>query len=179
MKKVLLIVLGIGAGLIAIVFVVGFFLPETYTAQVQFNIARPPEEVWAAVADYQKNPLGGAMRKGTQPLPNVNGLPAWTEDLGDTRLRIETREATPPNFVRRYVKDEMVSMDGHWEIRIEPAGGGSRVTASNEIHVRTGTWHAPIFRVMLSMVNGARRGLEEYSTHLAAGFGEKPEFAAR
>lgn len=179
MKKALLIGLGIGIALIVGVFVIGFFLPETYRAQVQFNIARPPEEVWAAVADYQKHPMGGAMRKGTQPLPDINGLPAWTEDLGDTRLRIETREAQPPNFVRRYVKDEVVSMDGFWEIRIEGAGGGSRVTASNEIHVRTGTWHAPIFRVMMSMINGGRRGLEEYSTHLAAGFGEKPQFAAQ
>jgi hypothetical protein len=179
MKKVLGIFLGIVAGLIVAVFLAGFLLPETYRAQVQFRLGRPPEEVWAAVADYQKHPLGGSMRKSTQALPDVNGLPAWTEDLGDTRLRIETRETRPPNFVRLYVKDEVVSMDGHWEIRIERAEGGSRVTAANEIHVRTGTWHAPIFRVMLSLMDGGRRGLEEYSTHLAASFGEKPQFAAQ
>jgi hypothetical protein len=60
MKKALLIGLGIGIALIVGVFVIGFFLPETYRAQVQFNLQRPPEEVWAAVADYQKHPLGGA-----------------------------------------------------------------------------------------------------------------------
>jgi hypothetical protein len=177
-RKFLRILLGIVLLLIVAVFGVGMLLPETYHAQVQLTLHRSPAEVWAAVSDYQKHPIGGYMRKSTQPQPDVNGLPAWIEDLGDTRLRIETREATPPSFVRRYLKDETVSMDGFWEIRIEPAEGVSRITASSELHVRSGTWHAPIFRVIMSLTSAVRQSLENYWKGIGTSFGETPQFTA-
>lgn len=178
MRKFFLILLGIVVLLIVAVFGIGMLLPETYHAQIQLTLHQPPDAVWAAVTDYNKHPTSGAMRKSTQALPDVNGLPAWMEDMGDTRLRIETREASPPSFVRRYLRDETVSMDGFWEIRIQPVEGGSRITASSELHVRPGTWHAPIFRVIMSLTSAVRQSLENYWTGIAASFSETPQFTS-
>lgn len=172
------IVLGVLAGMILLPLLVGTFLPENYDAGLQFTIHRPPEEVWAALSNYEKHPMSGAMMKSVQRLPDENGLPVWVEEMGETKITVKTLESEAPNYVRRQLQDHVVPMTAVTEIRIEPVEGGSRITATSHMTIRSGTWHVPIFRVILTLTNGAEKGLKDFFTGIARELGEAPQFSA-
>lgn len=162
--------------LIALVMVGGMFLPDRYDARVVMKLNKPPEAVWAAVMDYQKHPISGAMRKATQKLPDENGLPVWIEDMGDTRLRVQVVAATPPNHIKWVFGDQVVSMTASSETRIEPAGGGCVITTESFTTIRSGTWHVPIFRVILWLTRAHEKGVRDYWASIAQSLGETPQF---
>ena len=176
MKKMLIIVGGFLVGFAVLVFVVGSFLPDRYDARVVMKLNKTPEAVWAAVMDYQKHPISGAMRKNTQKLPDENGLPVWIEDMGETRLRIQVVAATPPNHIKWVFGDQVVPMTAWSETRIEPVDGGSLITTNSETTIRTGTWHVPIFRVILSLTRAHEKGVRDYWASIAKSLGEQPQF---
>lgn len=176
MKKVLLWI-GIAiVALIALVMVGGLFLPDKYYAHVVVKVGKPPEAVWAAVMDYQKHPISGAMRKTTQKLPDENGLPVWIEDSGDTKLRVQVVAATPPNHIKWIFGDAVVPIKASSEARIEPSDGGSIITTNSETTIRPGTWHVPVFRVILWLTRAHEKGVRDYWASVAQTLGEKPQF---
>ena len=56
----------------------------------------------------------------------------------------------------------------------EPHDGGSKVRIHNQLSVKKGTWHVPVFRVMLSVFGGAKSGMEAYFRQIA---GKQAKFA--
>src|SRR5205085_241578 len=142
------IVLAVLALLLVAPFVVGSFLPERYEGHVCLTLRQAPEEVWAALSDYEKHPVTGSMRQKTEKLPDENGLPAWVEDLGSTRITVTTTEATPPRRLRRHFADASLPMTSDVDLRLEPDGAGCRVSASAVTTIRPGTWHVPLFRLI-------------------------------
>jgi len=176
MKKMLLIILGGLAVLVLAVFAVGFMLPERYDAMLSVSFASPPEEVWAAISDYETHPMTGAQRKSTQKQPEERGLPVWVEDLGATKVTVRTLSATAPTHMKRNMTDSVVHMNVDCEFRIEPANGGSRVTATSQTTVRSGNWRAPLFRVTLKM-GGGEKGFRDYWSSIGKSLGETPQFA--
>lgn len=176
----LYIILGILVGLPLLValsmFVFGLFLPERYEAAVTLVIDRKPDEVWAALADYQKNPMTGRMRKRTQPLDDVNGLPSWLEDMGVTQVVVVTESADPPRSLKRVMKDRKVPMTVEWATTIEEVPEGSRVTASTATVIRRGTWHVPFFRVMMKITGGGKATLRQFWKDLAKNLGAAVRF---
>lgn len=176
MKKMILIILGGLAVLLLAVFAVGFMLPERYDATVSVIFTSPPEKVWAAVSDYQAHPMASGQRKSTQKQPDEGGLPVWVEDYGPHQVTVRTVSATAPAHLKRHMTDNVVPMSVDWELRIDPANGGSRVTATSQTTVRRGTWHVPIFRVILKM-GGAEKSIRDYWSSIAKTLGETPQFA--
>ena len=45
-------------------------------------------------------------------------------------------------------------------VALEPAGQGCRVTLSGVTDIEKGTWHTPIFRVMMVVGGGVKKGLD-------------------
>lgn len=176
MKKVILIILGSLVTLLLLVFAVGFMLPERYDDKISVTFASSPEKVWAAVSDYESHPMTGAQRKGTEKQPDQGGLPVWVEDLGATRITVRTLSATAPTYVKRHMLDSVVRINVDSEFRIEPSGGGSRVTATSHTTVPSGNWRAPLFRVTLKM-GGGEKGMRDYWSSIAKTLGETPQFA--
>lgn len=177
MKKVLLWIGITIFGLIALVMVGGMFLPDRYEAHVVVKVNKSPEAVWAAISDFEKYPLMGAMRKTTQRLPDENGLPVWIEDAGETRVRVQVVAATPPSHIKWVFGDQVVPMRASSETRIEPVDGGSLITTNSETTITSGTWHVPVFRVILWLTAAHEKGVRDYWTSIAKGLGETPQFA--
>jgi len=59
----------------------------------------------------------------------------------------------------REMTDSVVPMTARSEYEIAPRAGGCRVTATHTIQLRDGTWHVPIFRVLLTLFGGTKSGL--------------------
>lgn len=159
-------------------FVVGLFLPESYDARIQFTLSRPPEDVWAAISNPEKHPMTGQMMKQVTRRPDENGLPVWVEDMGSSQITVKVVEATPPTHQKRQVKDSVVPMTAEWTFHIEKTEGGSRITATNHTVIRSGTWHVPLFRFIMTLTKGAEMGLKDYWSGVAREFGETPSFAS-
>ena len=167
----LIIIAGAIFVFIVLLFVVGSFLPERYEARVTLQLASPPEKVWAAISDYETHPMTGAQRQSTQKQPEEGGLPVWVEDLGATKVTVRTLSATAPTHMKLNMTDSVVHINVDCEFRIEPANGGSRVTATSQTTVPSGTWRAPLFRVTLKM-GGGKKGFRDYWSSVAKTLGE-------
>ena len=121
--------------------------------------------------DYQANPIAGKMRKKTESLPDVNGLPSWKEDMGSTQITVLTETAAPPTLLRRKFTDSVVPMTADSDITLEAISDGCRAVAVIVIFIRAGTWHVPFFRVMVGLFGGAKMRLKDYWKRLAANLG--------
>lgn len=67
-------------------------------------------------------------------------------------------------------------MTARSEVRIDRLEQGCKVTASNETRIRPGTWHVPIFRIMLTLTKGARGSLVRYWKNVGKELGDAPQF---
>lgn len=157
--------------LAALPFVVGTFLPDTYTGEVRLTVNRPPADVWKRLTDFQKYPLSGAMCKAAEPLPDEQEQPAWTEDINESILTITTQELSEGKRLKRHLRDSVVPMTADWEIEITPIEGGSRVVARHTTVIRHGTWHTPLFRILVGSMGGATEGMKDYLKRVADGTG--------
>lgn len=160
--------LGVVVGIPMMMLIVGLFLPERFEARVAVTLDRGAQDVWAALMDYQANPVSGKMRKKSEPLPDVNGLSAWKEDIGSSQITVTTEDATPATRLRRTLRDSVVPMTAETEITLESTPAGCRATATSVIIIRAGTWHVPFFRVMVGLFGGAKMGLKDFWKRLAA-----------
>lgn len=154
--------LGLLVVLVAVPMVVGRFLPEDYHARVVAEFDAEPERVWAALLDHHATPITGSRHRSTTDLEPVNGLPAWEEHLGPSTIVVRTTEAVEGVRLARTYADSVVPMTAETVLTLERDGDATRVVADTHITVRDGTWHVPVFRFMLTVASGARRGLREY-----------------
>lgn len=151
--------------LVLVPFVVGSLLPERYTAHVVARYDKPPAELWKALTDPRAVPCGGKMARSVELLDDEDGRPVWREDLGSSVTTIRTAESRPSERLVLELSDSVVPMTARWELAIEPDGpdgSGSRITAHNETVVASGTWHVPLFRFILKVLNAAEKGVADY-----------------
>lgn len=170
MKKVVRMWIGIGlgglVGLVVFVVIVGLCLPESYRAKGRLDVGLPPEAVWKLISDFEAHPISANMARSVEALPDVDGLPSWNEDIGSTVITVTTVEEVAPQRLVRRMTDRIVPMTATWSFRIEPLDSGSRIWVENQTEIRRGTWHVPIFRLMMTMTRGAEKGVEAYLKQL-------------
>jgi len=158
-----LISLGLGglALLVVGVVVIGLLMPERYDGRSQVLYPKTAEDVWGALLDYDRHPMTGKMKKSVQAQPAENSLPVWIENMGHGQLvTVKTVEAERPRHMVREIKSKGVPMTSRWQYTLEPAGEGCRLTIEGETYIRSGTWHVPIFRVMMVLGGGVKKGLD-------------------
>ncbi len=165
-----LILLGAFIALILLVvggvFAIGSVLDEKVTSSVTMTFEQSPDIVWAAIVDNESNPVSGAMRRKTVALPNEETGPAWQEDIGSSVITIRTIESSKPSKLTRMFEDSVVPMMSLVEYLLEAENEGTKVTMNSTTHVNDGTWHVPLFRVMLHLAPDA--GSLAYLTDLRA-----------
>lgn len=161
--------------LVLTLIVVARSLPKDFSATTRLGINRPAKDVWDAINDFRKLPVSAKMCKGTEPLPDVANQPAWRENIGSSRIRVETLESDAPSRLVRQFQDEVVPMHLKMEYDIETAGQGCVVTCTANGRVDDGTWHAPFFRFMIHKFGGVKSGQKQYLTLLARQLGETPD----
>ena len=157
------ILIGLG-GLVlfvAAVVVIGLLMPERYEGRSQVVYAKTAEDIWEALLDYNKHPMTGKMMKSIQEQPAENNLPVWIENMGNKELiTVKPVEAERPRHMVRRMTSKAVPMTSRWEYTLEPVGEGCRLTIDGETYIRGGTWHVPIFRVMMVLSGGVKKGLD-------------------
>ena len=156
-----LIILAALVTLIALPIVIGFLMPVRYEGTTTVEYGRSVQRVWDALQDVDAHPMTGKMTKSVETLPPDEGRPAWKEDMGRGEvITVRTTAFEPPDHMIREMTSAAVNMTSRWEYALEPAGEGCRVTLSGITDIETGTWHTPIFRVMMVIGGGVKKGLD-------------------
>ncbi len=169
-----LIILGAAIALIVLliggVFAVGSRLDKQIMSSVSMSFDQPLETVWEAIADYERNPVSGSMRSETIPLPDEDTGPVWKEDINNSVITVRTLVSYEPDRLVRLFEDSVVPMTSRVEYLLEAEGEGTRVTMESITTVQDGTWHVPIFRVILHLAPDA--GSLTYLTDLRSNLNE-------
>jgi len=159
-------------GLIALPVVIGFFMPVRYEGQAVVDWDRGVQQVWDALQDVKAHPMTGKMMKSIETLPPDEGRPTWKEDMGrGEAITVTTTAYEPPHRMTREMSSGTANMTSRWEYALEPAGEGCRVTLSGVTDIDKGTWHTPIFRFMMVVGGGVKKGLDTQLEMVAATLG--------
>jgi len=147
--------------IIALTIVVGYLMPVRYEGRTVVEFDGSVQEVWSALQDVEAHPMTGKMMKSFEALPPEDGRPVWTEDMGHGEIiTVTTTTFEPTGHMVREMASGSVNMKSRWEYVLEPRGEGCRVTLSGVTDIESGTWHTPIFRVMMFIGGGVKKGLD-------------------
>ena len=152
--------------LVLLVVLVGYLLPRDHVATVEARLDASPEEVWAAVTDVDGYP---AWRRGVDRVERLaarDGLPAWRE-VGSSTMRLGVEERDPGRVWVVRILDEDLPFGGTWTYRLEPDGGGTRITLTEE-----GSVHNPIFRFVSRFLMGHDATMRDWIEDLRRHLGE-------
>ncbi len=157
--------------LIALPVVIGFLMPVRYEGRAVVEYDRSVQQVWDTLQDVEAHPMTGRMMKSVETLPGER-RPAWKEDMGRGEvITVTTTAYEPPHHMIREMSQAAVNMTSRWEYTLEPAGQGCRVTLSGVTDIEKGTWHTPVFRLMMVIGGGVKKGLDTQLAMVASTLG--------
>jgi hypothetical protein len=140
---------------------VGFLMPVRYEGETIVEYDRGAQLVWDTLQDVTAHPMTGKMMKSIEPLPANQGRPSWLEDMGRGEvITVVSAVHEPPHRMTREMTSATVNMTSRWDYEVEPTGDGCRVTLSGVTDIETGTWHTPLFRLMMVAGGGVKKGLD-------------------
>jgi len=172
MPTLLKIALGIVGGLIglvALVAVVGLFLPREHRASRSLTLAKTtPEQVWAVITDHARDPEWRSDVKATMRLADQDGHAVWRDEFRNGEaMSYATVEAHAPARMARRIVDSDGPFGGTWTYEIKAEGSGCRLTITEDGWVSN-----PVFRTVGRFVIGHHATLEAYLRSVAARLGE-------
>ena len=167
MKRIALGALIVVAALVAIVFGVGTLLPVAHTASVRAEYAAPPNEVFEAISDYQRQPEWRPSVDRIETLPSRDGKPAWQEVGRTGTIPMELTESDPPRRMVTTILSEGMPFGGRWIYEVEPTESGTALTITEE-----GEVYNPAFRFMSRFIFGHHRTATTFLEDLGRELGD-------
>jgi len=141
--------------------VIGFLMPVRYEGRTEVEYDRSVQQVWDALQDATAHPMTGKMMKSVEMLSADEGRPAWREDMGHGEvITVTTTGYEPPHRMMREMSSSTVNMTSRWEYELVPTGQGCCVSLSGVTDIEKGTWHTPLFRLMMVVGGGVKKGLD-------------------
>ena len=173
MKWVLIILGGIIA-LVALVALIGAFVPREHRATSTITLQQPPDSVWRVVRDLGGVPAWWPEIKESVRQPDKDGREVWRQKMSGWDVPLIVIESAP---ARRLVTQIDTSaggaFGGTWTYELTPDSGDGRGT---KISVTEAGWIGnPIFRTLSRFVFGYYGSLDGYLKALGKRFGETVE----
>lgn len=152
----LFIVIGILAGVVGAVLLVGMMLPQNHVATRTASIAAQPEKVWAVITGVSGYPAWRTGIDSVEALP-LDGKLAWREISGGDRISYEEVTSEPPSHFVVRITDRGLPFGGSWDYRLAPDGAGTRITITER-----GEVYNPLFRFVSRFVMGHTSTIDKY-----------------
>jgi len=156
-KNLLLLIVAV----LAVVFVVGYRLPEQHTATRDRIFSATPERIFKEIATVSAYPKWRSGVQGVQMLPDSQGMTHFTEQdmTGDVAYVFE--HVVPNRQLVLTISDTKLPYSGSWTFDLTPVSGGTQVSITEE-----GAVHNPIFRFMSRYVYGHFKTIDGYLADL-------------
>jgi uncharacterized protein YndB with AHSA1/START domain len=163
-----LIAIGIFAGVVLIIALIGIILPEEHIVKRTIALPQPPGAVWRVINDFANVPRWNSEIKSVERLSDRNGHEVWQEEYRQgMKVTLETIESVAPRRLVRRIADENLPFGGTWEYNITPTTeGGSQLIITERGKIKN-----PIFRLMSRFIFGYEATIDNYLKALAASFG--------
>ena len=152
-------------GLVALVALIGCFVPRDHVAITAGTFRAAAERLFDAITDHAGQM---AWRSGVSKIergPDRDGKPVWVEHTGQGPMPIQEVEAVRPSRVVGRIVDEGMPFGGTWTFELAATpDGGTRVTITEAGFVRN-----LIFRALspcFSMTKPAETYLRDLGTHV-------------
>jgi len=170
MKLLILIVVGVIAGIIVlagIVALIGSRLPKSHVASRSILLRRTPHDVYVLARDFSSAPKWRSDVKNMQ-VESPHGGPVYFREEGKHgTVNYELTEDVPDQRMVTKIRDTDLGYSGQWTYTFVPESGGTRVTIREDGEVSN-----VIFRFMSNYVFGQTSTIDSYLTSLAKHFGE-------
>ncbi|MBX3118065.1 MAG: SRPBCC family protein [Fimbriimonadaceae bacterium] len=166
MMILLYCVLGL-VGLVALLAIIGSFMPKSHTTISQITLDKPRSEVWETISDFEHQDWRTDLKKNER-LPDQDGKPVWKESVSDMDLVLRTDVFDAPSRMVRTIADPKLMFQGRWEYELEDEGSGCKLKITEHGEVAN-----PLIRFM-SLFYDPSATMREYMTGLAKKFGEEP-----
>jgi|SRR6516165_248743 uncharacterized protein YndB with AHSA1/START domain len=166
------VAVGIGSavGVVALIALVGCFLPRYHVAARALRSKQPPEEVWKVINDFAGTPTWHPEIKKVEPVADDRGRTVWREtDRRGYPLLLETVASEPPRRLVRAIADEDGPFSGQWEFELVPEDTGCRLTLTEHGQIPN-----PFFRLMFRLFMTPTLYIEMYLQALAVKLGDVP-----
>jgi len=158
--KWLVLVVGVLAGLVAVVAVAGAFRPADHVASLTVRLGAPRDSVWAAVTDFTGTPRWFDGVRSSERVADVDGRPAWKENFGGFDATLVERERVERTRVVREILPSG-SFSGTWTYELADDGAGTRLAITERGHVGN-----PLFRGMM-VFSDETKTMRRYAEALA------------
>ena len=147
--------------IVALPVIIGYLLPARHEGRTVVAFDRSVQEVWDALQDVRAHPMTGKMMKSVERVESEDERPAWKEDMGHGEvITVTTAAYDPPHRMVREMASGAVNMTSRWDYTLEEDGDDCRVTLTGVTDIQRGTWHTPIFRFMMVVGGGVKKGLD-------------------
>jgi hypothetical protein len=170
------VIVGAGlVGIVALVVVIGFFLPERHVAARVLALHRTPEDVFRLISDFQTAPSWRSGVQGVELLQSRDGHICYREKSAHGAMTMEIVESNSPRRMTTRIADRSLPFGGTWIFDITPDAGGCRLNITER-----GEIYNPVFRFVSRFIVGYHRTIDTYLRDVARKFGEgaRPEEGA-
>lgn len=163
-----LIAAAVLVGLVAVIAVVGAFLPREHRANSTIVLKRPVDSVWSVIRDMAGATGWWPGLTLSERMPDVGGKERWHQKGSGFDMVVEITEAVAPTRMTTLIVSKPGDpFGGKWIYVLAPAEGGTRVTVTEDGWVSN-----VIFRFMSRFVMGHHTTIDTYLVALAKKFGE-------
>lgn len=169
--KWLAIILGILAGLAALVTIVGALRPADHEASITVLLDRPRADVWAVVTDFTATPHWFSEVASSERIADIDGSPAWKERFGGFDATLVQRERGEGTRIVREILPSG-SFSGTWAFDLADDGAATRLTVTERGHVGN-----PFFRGLMAFADETRT-MRQYVEALGRKLGTPAEVVA-
>ena len=160
-------IVGILAGVVVVIVIVGYLLPKAHVASVSARYAAAPEALWKSLVDARSFPQWRKDLARVETLPDENGQRGWREHGKNDAITYRVVESTPPRKLVARIADEKLPYGGTWTYELEPADSGTSLTITER-----GEVYNPIFRVVSRFMLGYTGTMTEVLRALGTKHGE-------
>jgi uncharacterized protein YndB with AHSA1/START domain len=167
MKRVL-IVLGAVVGLVALMALIGAFVPREHRATSTVVLHQPADSVWNVVRDLGGIPAWWSEIEESVRQPDKDGQEVWRQKMSGWDIPLIVIESAPPRrLVTQIDPSAGGAFGGTWTYELTPDSGGTKISVTE-----AGWIGNPIFRFLSRFVFGYYSSLDGYLKALGKRFGE-------
>jgi hypothetical protein len=170
--KWILRISGAVAGVVGVIYLVGWMLPREHVASAEAAVMAPPDRVAALVRDVEGQPRWRSAVKRVEVLERGPAGLRYREHGGDDVITFLFREEAAGRF-RSTIVDDRLPFGGAWTIEVRPAPGGSLVRVRED-----GVVKDPLYRFFSRFVFGHTATMRAYLADLERAAERTPSPAA-
>lgn len=161
--------LGTVVGLVAVMALIGAFVPREHRATSTITLRQPADTVWKVVRDLGGIPAWWPEIKESVRQPDRNGQEVWRQKMSGFDVPLIVVEATAPRKLVTQIDTSggAGSFGGTWTYELIGDSTGTKISVTE-----AGWIGNPIFRFLSRFVFGYYSSLDGYLKALGKRFGE-------